>query len=102
MLCRFGGPGGRHYYNNTLSFDTPMRTWTELQCPGCIVGDVNPCMFWCGVDGRTGETAVVGKLNHLRFASRSHTTSSSAMAHISKHGIKIKRKDGHAMGSNVI
>jgi hypothetical protein len=77
MLCRFGGHGGRHYYN-TLSFDSSTRTWTELQCAGCIlspsargghaaalIGDINPCMFACCVDGRTGETAVVGKLNHL-------------------------------------
>jgi len=33
-----------------------------------LVGDINLCMFWCNVDGRTRETAVVGKLSHLRFS----------------------------------
>lgn len=65
----------------TLSFDTSTRSSTEPQCSGCIlspssreghaaalVGDINLCMFWCSVDGRTRETAGVGKLSHLRFS----------------------------------
>ena len=38
ILCRFGGYGGQleHYYNDTWSFDTSTRKWTELQCTGSI------------------------------------------------------------------
>ena len=36
MLCRFGGNNGRHYYNDTWSFDISTRKWTELQCTGTI------------------------------------------------------------------
>jgi hypothetical protein len=78
ILCRFGGPGGRHYYNNTLSFDTSTRAWTELQCAGCILSPrpenvmLLPSLVilthWRGIDGRTGEATVAGKLNHLHFS----------------------------------
>jgi len=34
--CRFGGWGGRDYLNDTWSFDTSTRKWTELQCTGSI------------------------------------------------------------------
>ena len=36
FFCRFGGTGGRHYYNDTWSFDVSSRKWTELQCTGSI------------------------------------------------------------------
>jgi hypothetical protein len=34
MLCRFGGFGDQHYYNDTWSFDVSTRKWTELQYTG--------------------------------------------------------------------
>ena len=36
ILCRFGGHGGQRYLNDTWSFDTSTRKWTELQCTGSI------------------------------------------------------------------
>jgi hypothetical protein len=36
MLCRFGGNNGRHFCNDTWSFDISTRKWTELQCTGSI------------------------------------------------------------------
>jgi N-acetylneuraminic acid mutarotase len=37
MLRRFGGLGDQHRgYNDTWSFDTSTRKWTELQCTGSI------------------------------------------------------------------
>ena len=37
ILCRFGGWGAQGYYlNDTWSFDTSTRKWTELQCTGSI------------------------------------------------------------------
>ena len=38
ILCRFGGYSSQvgHYYNDTWSFDTSTRKWTELQCTGSI------------------------------------------------------------------
>ena len=35
-LFRFGGYDGRHYLNDTWSFDISTRKWTELQCNGSI------------------------------------------------------------------
>ena len=35
ILCRFGGKG-RLDFNDTWSFDTSTRKWTELQCTGSI------------------------------------------------------------------
>jgi hypothetical protein len=35
IFCSFGG-GGKHYYNDTWSFDILRRKWTELQCTGTI------------------------------------------------------------------
>ncbi len=34
--CRFGGGDYPHGYNDTWSFDTSTRKWTELQCTGSI------------------------------------------------------------------
>jgi hypothetical protein len=36
MLCRFGGNGGTHKFNDTWSFNILTREWTELQCTGSI------------------------------------------------------------------
>ena len=36
IICRFGGSDDQHYYNDTWSFNTMARTWTELQCTGFI------------------------------------------------------------------
>ena len=36
ILCRFGGWGGQDSLNDTWSFDTSTRKWTELQCTGSI------------------------------------------------------------------
>ena len=36
ILCRFGGWGGGDYLNDTWSFDTSTRKWTELRCIGSI------------------------------------------------------------------
>jgi Galactose oxidase, central domain len=36
MLCRFGGCGGPHIFNDTWSFNISTRKWTELQCTGSI------------------------------------------------------------------
>ena len=36
IICRFGGHGKRGYLNDTWSFDTSTRKWTELQCIGSI------------------------------------------------------------------
>jgi hypothetical protein len=36
ILRRFGGTDNQHYYNDTWSFNTSTRTWTELQCTGSI------------------------------------------------------------------
>ena len=36
ILCRFGGWGNRGFLNDTWSFDTSTRKWTELQCIGSI------------------------------------------------------------------
>ena len=36
IICRFGGHDGQHYVNDTWSFDTSTRKWTELQCTGSI------------------------------------------------------------------
>ena len=36
MFCRFGGNNGRHFCNDTWSFDISTRKWTELQCTGSI------------------------------------------------------------------
>ena len=32
ILCRFGGWSGKYHLNDTWSFDTSTRKWTELQC----------------------------------------------------------------------
>jgi hypothetical protein len=40
MLCRFGGNNGRHFCNETWSFDISTRKWIELQCTGSIP---SPC-----------------------------------------------------------
>ena len=36
IFCRFGGYGGRHYLNDTWSFNISTREWTELRCTGSI------------------------------------------------------------------
>ena len=36
ILNRFGGWSGEDYLNDTWSFDTSTRKWTELQCTGSI------------------------------------------------------------------
>ena len=36
ILCRFGGSNAKGRLNDTWSFDTSTRKWTELQCTGSI------------------------------------------------------------------
>jgi hypothetical protein len=36
IICRFGGEGDQHLYNDTWSFDISTRKWTELSCTGSI------------------------------------------------------------------
>ena len=36
IFCRFGGHDVQDYLNDTWSFDTSTRKWTELQCIGSI------------------------------------------------------------------
>jgi len=36
IFCRFGGRGGSGDFNDTWSFNTSSRKWTELQCTGSI------------------------------------------------------------------
>jgi hypothetical protein len=36
MICRFGGRGSPHDFNDTWSFNISTRKWTELQCTGSI------------------------------------------------------------------
>ncbi len=43
MSCRFGGGDHKHNYNDTWSFDTSTRKWTELQCTGSIPSPCRTC-----------------------------------------------------------
>ena len=36
ILCRFGGWSGKYHLNDTWSFDTSTRKWTELDCIASI------------------------------------------------------------------
>jgi hypothetical protein len=36
VFCRFGGYCSPNYFNDTWSFNTSTRKWTELQCTGSI------------------------------------------------------------------
>ena len=36
IFCRFGGLDDQGYLNDTWSFDTSTRKWTELHCIGSI------------------------------------------------------------------
>ena len=43
ILCRFGGSNDRGHLNDTWSFDTSTRKWTELQCTGSIPSPRDGC-----------------------------------------------------------
>jgi hypothetical protein len=60
---RFGGTDGQYHYNDTWSYDTNTRTWSELQCIGfipspreghaaAVVDDVIYIFGGRGVDGK--------------------------------------------------
>jgi N-acetylneuraminic acid mutarotase len=59
----FGGTDGQYHYNDTWSYNTNIRTWSELQCVGflpspreghaaAVVGDVIYIFGGRGVDGK--------------------------------------------------
>ncbi len=74
ILCRFGGRGDHHWYNDTWSFDISTRKWTELQCTGSIPSPrsshaavlVDDVMYVFG--GYTGKTDL-GDLYALQLSS---------------------------------
>ena len=79
MFCRFGGGGGddgRHYFNDTWSFDISARKWTELRCTGPIpsplVGHaavlVDNIMYIFG--GRAAGATKLGDLAALNLSSK--------------------------------
>ena len=92
MLCRFGGYGGRHDFNDTWSFNILTREWTELKCTGSIPPPrakhaavlIDDAMYVFG--GSTHDRACLGDLIALNLSSnwlfcwtscaRSHTLSS--------------------------
>jgi hypothetical protein len=62
-FCSFGGTDGQYHYNDTWSYDTNTRVWTELQCIGfipspreghaaAVVDDVIYIFGGRGVDGK--------------------------------------------------
>ncbi len=74
ILCRFGGRGDQHRYNDTWSFDISTRKWTELRCTGSIPSPrsshaavlVDDVMYVFG--GYTGKTDL-GDLYALQLSS---------------------------------
>ena len=76
MVCRFGGGDSGHYFNDTWSFNTSTRKWTELQCTGSIpsprVGHaaalVDDVMYVFG--GRTIGGTYLGDLIALDLSSK--------------------------------
>jgi len=74
ILCRFGGYGGQDCLNDTWSFDTSTRKWTELQCIGSVPSPrrnhtavlVDDVMYVFG--GYTGEI-ILDDLYALQFSS---------------------------------
>ena len=73
----FGGTDGLYHYNDTWSFDTKTRVWTELKCIGFIpvpreghaaalVDDVIYIFGGRGVDGKD-----LGDLTGFKISSQS-------------------------------
>ena len=70
-VFRFGGDGGRHYFNDTWSFNVLTLKWTKLQCTGSIpssrfghaavvIGDVMYVFGGSAPDGtRLGDLAAL-------------------------------------------
>jgi hypothetical protein len=108
MFRRFGGLGDQRRYNDTWSFDTLTRKWTELQCTGSIpspraghaavlVGDV--MYVFGGLSTDEGQyLGHMGDLYALQLSSEcfsvlnrchgSHAKRSAAMVRVSQPGAK--------------
>ena len=76
MLCRFGGCSGSRHFNDTWSFNTLTRKWTELQCTGSIPSPrvmhtavlIDDVMYVYG--GRTFGGTILGDLTALNLSSK--------------------------------
>ncbi|KAJ8594806.1 galactose oxidase, partial [Rhizopogon salebrosus TDB-379] len=74
----FGGTDGQYHYNDTWSFDTNTRVWTELQCIGfipspreghaaAVVDDVIYIFGGRGVDGKDLGDLAAFKMSNQRW-----------------------------------
>ena len=76
MFYRFGGFGGPHFLNDTWSFNSSTRRWTELQCTGSIPSPraghaavlVDDVMYV--FDGRTHDSTYLGDLTAFNLSSK--------------------------------
>ena len=98
----FGGTDGQYHYNDTWSYDTNTRTWTELQCIGfipspreghaaAVVDDVIYVFGGRGVDGKDlGDLAAFKMSSAWSLCKYMHDfeliTHRPAVVHVPKHG----------------
>jgi N-acetylneuraminic acid mutarotase len=76
MFCRFGGHDFPYKFNDTWSFNTSTRKWTELQCTGSIPSPraghaavlVDDVVYV--FDGRTHDSTYLGDLTALNLSSK--------------------------------
>ncbi|KAG1749813.1 uncharacterized protein EDB91DRAFT_1327252 [Suillus paluster] len=77
-IIMFGGTDGQYHYNDTWSYDTNTRTWTELQCIGfipspreghaaAVVDDVIYIFGGRGVDGKDLGDLAAFKMSNQRW-----------------------------------